>query len=88
MEIDNLFLSMQKAYYNSPIPYYGISPRHFRFRMSNFTYNLLIDECKKHIGNKPRQFNEFLGVKIELDDMMPDFIFHLYEKNILEFIQD
>lgn len=88
MEIENFFLSMQKAYYNSPIPYCGFSPRHFRYRMSNFTYNLLIDEYKKHTGNKPPHFIEFLGVPIELDDMMPDFIFHLYEKNILEFIQD
>lgn len=88
MEVENLFLSMQKAYYSSPIAYFGYSPRHFRFRMSNFTYNLLLEEYKKHTSIKKPKIERFLDVEIELDDTMPDFIFHLYEKNILEFTQN
>lgn len=77
MDINNMFELMQKAHDSIPIM---ISKRHFKYRMSSFTYKKLTLEVEKisTIKFKKSEIVEFMGIKIEIDDFMPDFIFHLY----------
>lgn len=77
-----MFISMQKAYYMSPC--WNGTKRGFKYRMSNFTFNKLIDESKKMTTANLNNVREFLGVPIELDDKMPDNIFNLYDNNKIE----
>lgn len=82
IEVNNMFMSMQKAYNMSPCLYGG--KKGFKYRMSNFTFNLLIEECKKITTANLNNVTEFMGVPIELDNAMPDNIFHLYDNNKIE----
>lgn len=80
--VNEMFMAMQKAYYMSPC--WNGAKNGFKYRMSNFTFNKLIDESKKMTTANLNNVTEFLGVTIELDDKMPDNIFHLYDSNKIE----
>jgi hypothetical protein len=82
IEVSKLFQLMQNAYYSSPC--WTGNNNGFRYRMSNFTYKVLIEDCQKFTDTKLINYTSFLGIPIELDDMMPDYTFHLYGRNQLE----
>ena len=77
MNVNNMFELMQKAHNSIPMM---ISKRHFKYRMSSFTYQKLTSEVEKisTIKFRKSEISEFMGIKIEIDDYMPDFIFHLH----------
>lgn len=81
MEGNKLFELMQRAYYMSPAQY---NEDGFKYRMSNFTFKFLIDNCQKYTDTKLKNVTSFCGIPIELDDMMPDYTFHLYGRTQLE----
>jgi hypothetical protein len=51
--------------------------------MSTFTFNILLEDCQKHTNVKLNNVTSFCGIPIELDDMMPDYTFHLHGREQL-----
>lgn len=80
MEANDIYMLMQKAYWASPAPYKS----GFKFRMSQFTYDLLINQYKKLTKFQKVEVSTIFGVKIEIDDFMPDYVFHLYDNIKIE----
>jgi hypothetical protein len=80
MEGSKLFELMQRAYVKSPALYIRDG---FKYKMSTFTFNILLEDCQKHTNVKLNNVTSFCGIPIELDDMMPDYTFHLHGREQL-----
>ena len=83
MDVENYFIQMQRA--KDCIPLQN-SHHHFRWRMSEFTLNKLLDEATKNcsINFKTQDIHTIFGIKVEVDNMMPDGVFHLYDQFKIE----
>jgi hypothetical protein len=78
MDINQMFIAMQKAYYGAFV--YGFEEKfNFSYKMHPITFKKLIEEARK-VSNLKFETNldfKFMGIKIEQDPSMPDNIFIL-----------